>query len=905
MTPSSYRVPLDILTRLFLTFFWSLCLTGAIGCSDDSKGNGSNTSSDSDSDTDTDTDSDSDADTDSDSDSDADSDTDSDSDADTDSDTDSDSDADTDSDADSDSDTDGQIDTEIDTEVEVDTEVYNNLDVDPNGTYRFKSVRTGAGGGFIVNVIFHPTEPDLIYAKTDMGGVYRWVPETETWKQLLYFIDADNWNWTGPESVAMDPSDPDKLYIAGGTYTNEWASTNGVIWRSSDRGDSFEKTNMPFKMGGNMGGRGMGERLAVDPNDGNILYFAGREDYGLWRSEDAGETWAQVTNFPATGTFATNPDDTWDYDNHTPGISWVTFDPATGSAGSATQTIYVGIAHVEPGEPNLFRTTDGGESWEAVPGQPESSLEGTTVTMTGGLTWDTTELNDDGTLACPYAGMMPKQGKLDADGILYLTYSNWAGPYRGNKGDVWKFDPSDETWTKITPVDGVTNPSDAYWGYGGLGVDMQNPGTLVVAGVNSWWPDGVMFRTTDGGESWRPLWEWAGYPEMTQYHEFDLSSAPWIFNPNFNINNEHAAPDQAVKIGWMMEGLNIDPFDSDRMMYGTGLTLYAVENLTEWDNGGIITIESKAVGIEETSVLGLISPPEGAPLISVVGDIGGWVHNDLDIAPSADERHTIPDGGTMTGIDFAEAEPDIMVRVGQGFASSNDGGATWNKSWSELPGTNGQVAITADGASAVWAPGDGPVSVSANNGFSALSPVTGGVPDGVSVASDRVNASMMYAFGEGTFYVSTDGGASFEATVTEDLPTTGEIHAVPGFEGHVWLAGGAQVTGGSSASDLNGLWYSTDGGDSFTKVANVELCATFGFGKAAPDADYPAVFISGVVDGAHEIYRSDDMGESWNRVTDDTHKFATIQCITGDPRIYGRVYFGTNGFGILYGDMLD
>lgn len=141
--------------------------------------------------------------------------------------------------------------------------------------------------------------------------------------------------------------------------------------------------------------------------------------------------------------------------------------------------------------------------------------------------------------------------------------------------------------------------------------------------------------------------------------------------------------------------------------------------------------------------------------------------------------------------------------------------------------------------------------------------------------------------------------------VTADLPSSGEIHAVPGYEGHVWLAGGAQVTGGSSTSDLDGLWYSTDAGQSFTKIENVELCAAVGFGMPAPDGDYPTIFISGVVDGMHEIWRSDDMAANWNRVTDDTHRFATIQCITGDPRIYGRVYFGTNGFGILYGDMLE
>jgi hypothetical protein len=40
------------------------------------------------------------------------------------------------------------------------------------------------------------------------------------------------------------------------------------------------------------------------------------------------------------------------------------------------------------------------------------------------------------------------------------------------------------------------------------------------------------------------------------------------------------------------------------------------------------------------------------------------------------------------------------------------------------------------------------------------------------------------------------------------------------------------------------------------------------------------------------------------RINDDQHQFAsTNSAITGDPRIYGRVYVGTNGYGIVYGDI--
>jgi hypothetical protein len=50
------------------------------------------------------------------------------------------------------------------------------------------------------------------------------------------------------------------------------------------------------------------------------------------------------------------------------------------------------------------------------------------------------------------------------------------------------------------------------------------------------------------------------------------------------------------------------------------------------------------------------------------------------------------------------------------------------------------------------------------------------------------------------------------------------------------------------------------------------------------------------------IYRSDDEGNTWILIKDAAHQYGTISTITGDPRIFGRVYLGTNGMGIVYGD---
>jgi xyloglucan-specific exo-beta-1,4-glucanase len=92
-----------------------------------------------------------------------------------------------------------------------------------------------------------------------------------------------------------------------------------------------------------------------------------------------------------------------------------------------------------------------------------------------------------------------------------------------------------------------------------------------------------------------------------------------------------------------------------------------------------------------------------------------------------------------------------------------------------------------------------------------------------------------------------------------------------------------------------------------------------GFGKSAPTTSFgpsakpapPAIYMAGKLSGtAGEdaatsgggIYRSLDDGSTWQRIDDPEHRFAWIEQITGDPRLFGRVYMGTNGRGVLIGD---
>lgn len=166
-----------------------------------------------------------------------------------------------------------------------------------------------------------------------------------------------------------------------------------------------------------------------------------------------------------------------------------------------------------------------------------------------------------------------------------------------------------------------------------------------------------------------------------------------------------------------------------------------------------------------------------------------------------------------------------------------------------------------------------------------------------------MRANVFYAFSGGRFFLSTDSGASFADTGVAGLPPEGDVRfeAAPGHAGHVWLAGGK--TGG-----VYGMWRSVDSGATFVRVEALTEADNVGFGKAAPGAacgsGYPAVFSSAKHGDKRGIYRSDDAGKHWVRVNDDKHQWAwTGAAITGDPRVFGRVYVATNGRGIIVGDL--
>src|SRR5271157_2814028 len=321
--------------------------------------------------------------------------------------------------------------------------------------YIWQSVKIVAGG-VMPGLYFHPAEPGLLYIRADVGGAYRWDPAASLWIPVTDWLGGTNADWSlmGIESIALDPTDPNRLYLAAGMYITSGSPIDAAILVSGNRGATFQRINLPFKMGGNdlINGQQTGERLAVNPFQPNELYL-GTHENGLWVSEDYGATWNQMASFPITS----SPD--------LAGVIFVRFDPR--HAGTVYAGVYSG---------GIYRSTDSGVTWLRVPGQPTTLPDGETL--------------------------RPMRCALGPDGLLYVTYANSAGMIAISNGAVYKFNTDTGVWTDITPPD---NPSKLWYGYCAVSADAQREATVMVGTWNRGFPGDDFFRSTDGGLTWRSL----------------------------------------------------------------------------------------------------------------------------------------------------------------------------------------------------------------------------------------------------------------------------------------------------------------------------------------------------------------------------------------------------------------
>ncbi len=819
--------------------------------------------------------------------------------------------------------------------------------------YAWSNVSMG-GGGFVSSVLASNVEPNVFYARTDVGGAYRWDETGSKWVSMMDWVDYSELGLLGVEALAIDPSTKGKVYMMAGT--SYFSNGRSAFLRSEDYGkswevlytwdeDGFKGTSVKrFGMHGNGMGRGNGEALAVDPNDSKNMFY-GTRNKGLWKSTDNGSNWTHVDAWTA----AAGSDTTWNGS----GFSFVQYAPGS------SDVIFAGFLREGSTKDktfeNVFKSEDGGVTWKPmpIPDALRSTAGGSIVRL------------------------MPQRAVVSKD-FMVVTFADGAGPHSMGwdegwgpiwdgfgRGAVLKCDLKTGTWTDVSPEDYVDGDGDAKYDnsdyskseeyeylvpYGGITMNPNDPNEMVVTtegyqGPQFWytptsdttgkWSDqwgSNIFHTTDGGETWvasfKYYWMEGGYYPTTQ--QMDENGIGWMFNGS---------------IHWA-GSIAMDPFNHDRVFVSSGNGIFRTDNLTDYEVIPAGTFDEEknyyyshdeavqgqvwhfnAHGIEETVPYEVVSIP-GGPLVTVIADYDGFRHDDIAKYPA--HRHlTAMPGKTMSigstwsmayapksgkivkmsaarSVDLASSNSYKQITTISPLQFSSDSGKTWTGE--SLYGgptdtgiKEGTVAISTDGSTTLWIPQSGSKSAYRyeSSNWTTVSGIT--ASGDVFAVGDPENADVFYAYERttGSFFKSSDKGATFEKISEPGVSYDKKIRAIPGYEGDIWLPVAVRDEKGNPKS--GSLKHSTDGGKTWTDVAGLTYCEAVGYGISKTGKGYPAIYAYGIVDKTLGVFGSDDQGKTWTRVNDDGHEYGGLangEFVMGDMNTYGVVYMSTAGRGI-------
>ncbi|MFC2120131.1 T9SS type A sorting domain-containing protein [Bacteroidota bacterium] len=295
-------------------------------------------------------------------------------------------------------------------------------------------------GGRVTDVEMHSADPNTIFACAASGGIYKTIDQGREWTQIF-----DGYQTLSIGDMDIAQTDKRILYVGTGEPNggNGSVTYDGYgVYKSTDEGESFTHVGLE-----NAGGIG---KVEIDPSNPNRVFvaamgnlFSNNPERGIYRTIDGGETWENVLFISdSTGGIdliihPTNPDTIY-------ATMWERIRFADHRA-------YGGLTS------GMYRSYDGGDTWEQ---------------LTNGL--------PTGQISRIGIGMCESQPN-----VIYAHYSdsnmNWI--------DLFKTTDGGDTW-----VGTESNIQGNYW-EGKVHVDPTNPDILWSMGVS-------MYYSNNGAESW-------------------------------------------------------------------------------------------------------------------------------------------------------------------------------------------------------------------------------------------------------------------------------------------------------------------------------------------------------------------------------------------------------------------
>lgn len=624
-------------------------------------------------------------------------------------------------------------------------------------------------------------------------------------------------------------------------------ATGGGVWKTTDGGERWTNITDGFVETGSVGA------IAVAPSDPNVIYVGmGETDVrgnfshgdGVYRSVDAGKTWEHV-----------GLDDSRQ-------IGEIVVHPAD------PLTVYVAaLGHVfgPNAERGVFRSTDGGETWDK-------------ILYAGDRT------------GAVHLAMDPHNPRVLFASMWRVTRSPWGMESGGEGSGLYRSADGGESWEELTGENGKAEglPSGTL---GKIGVSVSGARRdLVYAIVEA--EEGGVFRSTDGGDSWRKVNSDRSLRQRAWYYTHIIADPAepdtvYVMNVGFHKSIDGGKTFSRIRVPHSdNHDLWIDPLDNTRMINandgGANVSYDGGRSWSEQSNQP--TAQFYRVTTDNSHPYRVYGAQQDNSTVSVSSrgrEFGNW------------ERDLYSVGGCECGYIAVHPENPDIVYAGcyGGYLSvyDHDIGESRNISvWPENPMGAGADVLE---HRFQWT---FPIVMSPHD------------PETVYVGGERVfrttdrggswqEISGDLTTNDKTKQRSSGGPITKDNTSVEYYCTVFTIAESPVERGLIW-----------AGTDDGLIHLSETGGgmDGWTDVTPPEMgdWAMVSLIEASPhDAGtaYAAVTRYKMDDFTPYIYRTRDRGATWDLVTDGIAGDAFVRSVREDPEVEGLLYAGTET-GVYY-----
>jgi photosystem II stability/assembly factor-like uncharacterized protein len=210
---------------------------------------------------------------------------------------------------------------------------------------RLRNIGPAVQSGRIADIVKDPTNTSTWYVAVASGNVWKTVNAGTTWEPVFETYGSFS---TG--SLAIDPSNPNVVWLGTGENASQRSAGFGDgIYKSLDGGKSWN--NMGLAESEHIA------KILIDPRNTDIVYAASQGplwapggDRGLYKTTDGGLIWDLVLEI-----------------SENTGVADLAFDPRDPDviyAASYQRRRHVGVLVAGGPESNIYKTTDGGETWK-------------------------------------------------------------------------------------------------------------------------------------------------------------------------------------------------------------------------------------------------------------------------------------------------------------------------------------------------------------------------------------------------------------------------------------------------------------------------------------------------------------------------------------------------------------